>query len=109
MNFDFQIIGVPTDEAPFIVYQPKSGLIQPGEALTLSSTTLGAQPISYQWYHDQQLVVGQTTTTFQIEKAALENLGTYYLVASNRMGVTTSHVARVSTIVQESRINFHHS
>ena len=106
MTLDFRIEGVPTDDAPFIVYQPEDALVAPGASINLSVTALGAQPIACQWYKDGLPLDTQTSPSLTLSNIGIENIGEYFLVASNQMGTSTSHIAQVSLALEQSRIDF---
>lgn len=85
------------DEAPAFVLNPQSSL----EAATGTSTSLVAyaispQPLKYQWYFQNNLISGATSTNLPLLNLARANSGSYFLVASNVLGISTSAVANVT-------------
>ncbi|HET7433359.1 MAG TPA: lamin tail domain-containing protein, partial [Thermoanaerobaculia bacterium] len=60
----------------------------PAQPLTLTATSTGAT--SYQWYHDNDLLNGETASTYQATGA-----GTYYVTATNLCGTTAQSAGYV--------------
>jgi hypothetical protein len=66
-----------------------------GYNITMTATTGGITPITYQWYKDSAPIPGQTTATLSIPNATVGTSGLYTLVAANAYGSTTSAVQNI--------------
>jgi sugar lactone lactonase YvrE len=78
---------------PRITAQPQSQAIVEGTPFRLSVAAIGAS--SYQWYHDDIAISGETSPDLNLLGAHSEN-GTYYVVVSNSTGDTASQAIIVS-------------
>ena len=88
--------------------QPSGSTINEGDAITLSGSATGSQPISYQWHKDGRDLPGATSATLSLTGAVAANSGVYYLIASNSTGVIASNpatlVVKVAPIVADALI-----
>ncbi len=76
--------------APVITGQPKGATVFDGAPFQLSVAATGAEPITYQWYKDGQLVAGAIASTLDFAKIALADAGKYKVSISNSLGQVTS-------------------
>lgn len=81
---------------PTFTEQPTNQVINPGETITLEFTVNGGRNVSINWYHNGNLVTGESETTLVIEDAKLADAGKYYATATNAAGTSYSSHARVS-------------
>lgn len=87
------------DGPPSWTLQPASQTNDPGSSARFSGMAGGTPPISYQWFKDGQplensiLITGANETDLLLGSVQPLSSGTLYLVASNALGVSTSHVA----------------
>lgn len=58
--------------------------------VTLSMPTLSLDPVSYQWFWDGNLLLGETNSTLVLRNVTVEMQGTYKVEARNGGGVTNS-------------------
>jgi hypothetical protein len=81
-------LAVMNDGRPYFVVRrnPQTGVA--GASIELSSTTLGQQPISYQWLFNGSQIFGATNSTFLLTAASTTNSGVYQCLASNNVGIT---------------------
>ena len=77
------------------VQEPASVVANAGEALSLSGSAAGGDPIGYQWYKNSALLDGATGQTLDWPSLQTPDAGSYFLVASNASMMITSQVARV--------------
>ncbi|WMJ74652.1 immunoglobulin domain-containing protein [Cytophagaceae bacterium ABcell3] len=61
-----------------------------GNPFTLEIIASGPEPLSYQWYKEDEPIEGATESTFNVEDARLEDAGIYYVIVSNDNGETRS-------------------
>jgi sugar lactone lactonase YvrE len=85
--------GVPPIGSPLMTSSPADLTISPGGNATFSATATGAPPPTFQWYFDGVPIVGATSSSYSITGAAPSNGGTYYVTATNSVGVASSTVA----------------
>jgi uncharacterized delta-60 repeat protein len=82
---------VVTATAPFIVSQPQSRNANSGDAsATFAAVAFGTDPLSYQWYFNNNLVSTGTSSSLNITNVQPINAGTYYVVVTNSAGTSTS-------------------
>jgi hypothetical protein len=86
---------------PVFIVNPQSQTNLVGTTSTLAALATDSQPINYQWYFMNGLLTGATGTNLVHANVGYANAGSYYLVASNILGIATSSVA-VVTIVAPS-------
>jgi hypothetical protein len=92
-----QLTVVPS--LPFFVLQPSNQAVVVGSELTLAGEARGTLPITYQWYVDRtNALADATNATLAWLSVPTAGAGNYTLVASNRLGMSTSVVARVEVL-----------
>ncbi len=90
-NF-YENVDRPTPAAPnvgrprFVTVPPQSESIRLGQPLTLKTAALGTSPIRYQWYLNEQLIPGATSSSFSLSAVKTTDQGSYMLIASNVAG-----------------------
>jgi hypothetical protein len=82
--------------APSITSQPVSTVLATGSTLTLSVTASSSSTISYQWFKDAQLLVGQTSSSLTATNVSILEAGSYKVVVANTSGSVESSVALVT-------------
>ncbi len=86
------VIGNP----PVFVIQPTNQALYAGQAITLTSLAQASQPLNYQWYFDDNALMGQTNANLSFASVQLSDAGQYFVVASNALGVVTSSTATLA-------------
>ncbi len=81
---------------PAIRTQPKPDILDVGTKAKLFVKAKGFKPLTYQWYLDNQLIIGADKNTYTIEESTLENAGSYHVVVSNKYGVAVSDTAQLT-------------
>ena len=99
----FNAAGVP----PYFWQQPVSVTTNANQNVTITTQVRGSNPVTYQWYRNSSPATGQTNVNLVFTPITTANAGTYYLVASNSAGATTSSVINVTvfgppTVVQQT-------
>ena len=90
---------------PAIVTQPASQFGALGNTTTLSATASGTAPLSWQWFKDGLALAdsgnisGSATGTLTITALTTNDLGIYFVVASNFLGSATSANASIAVNV----------
>jgi hypothetical protein len=83
-------------DAPAIVTQPQSQTVNAGANVTFSVATTAALPVTYQWLFNGAIIAGATGTTLSLSDVTLANAGSYTVAATNSIGTTTSHKAKLT-------------
>lgn len=104
-------VGVFT--SPVIITQPQSVTNANGANATFSANAAGGSPLSYQWFFGSNVITGATANVLSLTNINLANIGTYYMVVSNRLGITNtlmvnlgvSYPPVITTQPQSSAIN----
>lgn len=94
----------PTFDAPQFVSQPEDQTVWPGSNISFHVNVLGASPISYQWFFNDQAIAEATGSVYSIESVEASDAGRYHVVATNDFGSATSDSATltVESVVGES-------
>lgn len=79
--------------APGIVTQPRDSVVYEGETATFSVGANGTAPLSYQWVHEGSALPGGSNATLVLANPQASDVGDYWVVVSNAVGVVTSQVA----------------
>ena len=97
----FVTLAVFTNAPLFTLDLPPQVQVVSGKSYTYSVNTIGAVPIQYQWYNGSTPLSGQTNSSYSLVAG---NLGstTYFVVAANAFGSTTSTVSTFTSIAQVS-------
>ena len=85
------------------IIQPASQDACTGQAVVFDALAESAQPVGYQWFRGGSPFAGQTNATLSLAAVGPSDAGTYWVVASNALGVVTSSVA--SLTVQPMRVS----
>jgi hypothetical protein len=83
-------------DPPAIVTQPQSQTVTAGSNVTFSVATATALPVTYQWLFDGAAIPGATAATLVLPNVTLANAGDYTVAATNSIGTTTSHKAKLT-------------
>jgi uncharacterized repeat protein (TIGR02543 family) len=65
------------------------------QQVTLSARVSGVDPISYQWYKDNKIIIGQTQGVLLIEQFNSKDTGSYYCIAVNMYDSVKGPLIRV--------------
>lgn len=79
-----------TNSPPIFLSQPSDVSVFEGESATLLADTEGDPKPDLQWYRNGVAVLGATNTSLSFNVARVTNSGTYWLMASNSFGISTS-------------------
>jgi hypothetical protein len=88
-------------QVPLCWTQPKGGVFPPGTNFHLGATVTGQSPLQYQWFrdsvplNDDGQVMGANSNILAVSFAATNHTGSYWVIASNSVGVSTSVVVSV--------------
>jgi hypothetical protein len=84
-------LAVPT--APVITAQPQSQTVAVDDNATFTVTASGAPTLGYQWWFNNAILAGATSSSYTRVNAQLVHAGDYSVVVSNHLGSVTSAVA----------------
>ena len=86
--------------APSITSEPVSQTVSAGATVTFDVAATGAQPLSYRWRMNTNIIAGATNASLTLTNVQLANAGGYSVIVSNSFGSATSSTAvlTVSTI-----------
>ena len=79
-----------------IVSQPEGGQATLGDSFVLSVAATGTEPLSYQWYHDGELITGANLASMTLADLGAVDTGTYQVVVQNFAGTATSDEVSLS-------------
>ena len=96
LSFDFELTGVQSFIAPYVLVQPASQMAAAGSAVSLSVVAGGTTPLRYQWRLNGIAMLGATNAGLGFTSIQLANAGNYSVVVSNLAGAVTSVVASVT-------------
>lgn len=88
-----EVVEVVVNSPAAIVTEPTDAAIYDGDTLRMVVTATGAEPISYQWYHDTTMIDGATDSMYVVDSATAETQGYYTCIVTNSCGSDTSLVA----------------
>ena len=82
--------------APTIIDEPDNVSVLLGNPFSLQVVAEGQTPFSYQWYFDDQPILGEINATYSVASAELVDEGYYKVSVSNTIGIAISRYALVS-------------
>ena len=82
-------------DPPFIVQQPRSATLDPGDPVGMLVVAGGSAPFSYQWFRNGVPLPGETNDLYVILAADSSSQGLYHAVVSNPVGSQTSQPAQI--------------
>jgi hypothetical protein len=84
---------------PAISVPPASTTVSRGNTASFSVIATGDPPLRYQWFFNDNPLVGATASIYALANAQLPNAGNYRVVVSNAVGSVTSAVATLTVVV----------
>lgn len=76
--------------SPRLTIQPASQIAINGADVRVSARAVGHQPMTYQWWHDGEMLAGATDADLQLSMVRGSNAGVYQVAAANAAGSITS-------------------
>lgn len=89
---------VEAGNPPVIDVQPEGASLIIGDTLELSVVASGDEPLSYQWYKNEEELDGETSDTLTIENVTEADAGDYMVTVTNDFGSVDSDVATVTVV-----------
>jgi hypothetical protein len=87
---------IPT--LPVITYQPQSQYAQEGEDVTFFVNAKGSEPITYQWWFEDEALADATNAALTLISVGSSHEGQYYVKVSNSLGTATSSSAELNVL-----------
>jgi uncharacterized repeat protein (TIGR02543 family) len=89
---------VPFDVPPAITTPPQNKNVTAGSNVTFSVTATGSAPLCYQWYCNDTLILGATSTSLVVTNAPLSASGNSYSVSINNVVGGTNATANLIVV-----------
>jgi hypothetical protein len=93
---------IPPNTPPHIVTQPAGGNGPHNGTFTLSVAASGSAPLSYQWFKNNQELVGETDPTLVLDIEDTSPAGDYKVVVKN--GVAPDATSNVATVTVNNSV-----
>lgn len=72
-----------SEQIDLITLQPLSQNVVLGQAFSLSVGTISDYPLTYQWYHNGDIIPGATTETYHVLQTGTQDAGNYSVLVSS--------------------------
>jgi len=111
-NVSFHVYGfanrkaVSAFEAPTITAQPKGIIVSPDLPVTFTVAATGVPLPTYQWRFSGGSIAGATDATLSLPAATPATVGAYDVIVSNRAGVVTSSIAKLTVGIPVANPSF---
>ena len=89
---------IGSNVAPSIIDQTEKLTVESGKDAELSLETIGAKPMTYQWFFNDEAVDGAKASTLFLEDVTMEMSGNYHVEITNEYGSVTSEVTRLTVV-----------
>jgi len=89
---------------PAITTQPQSQSVNVGTNLTFTTAVTGDAPLNFQWYFNgvplvnTSHILGSTSNNLTVVNAQTNDMGNYFMIVTNLVGMATSSVATVTIL-----------
>jgi hypothetical protein len=83
--------------APLFAQQPTNVIASIGSIVTFRATASGSPLPTYRWYFEG-VPLGSNSTVLAIANVSTANVGNYFCIASNALGMATSQVATLTVV-----------
>lgn len=87
-----------------IVSQPRDTSVERFAPARLDVVVRGVAPFNYQWFHNDDLIPGETGSSLIIDHADIQNAGNYRVVVNNTFTSVASRTASLEVIVRSPAI-----
>ncbi len=82
--------------APKITTQPTDQTLVVGDPFVLLVVATGEEPLAYQWYKDNAIIDGATSSSFSVDSVTIDDAGVYTCEVTNVCGSVMSNPANVT-------------
>lgn len=83
-------------QAPTITSQPQNLNIPVSGIGSINVGVMGDTPFSFQWYKNEQTIVGATGDAYVIQSASINDSGNYFVTINNIAGNVSSNIVSVT-------------
>ena len=83
-------------DAPQISVQPSSHSVLLGHTISFAVSSLGVNPLSYQWYLGNTAIPGATNSSYVINSAQWSDNGSYHVLVTNTFGSVQSRTVTLA-------------
>lgn len=98
VEFDSNNLLIATHYPPSIIHQSSDTTVLLGNPFSLFVNTTGDNPISYQWYQNNQPIIGATSNIYSKPFSVSGDTGMYVVSASNAYGSVSSHPKTITIL-----------
>lgn len=81
---------------PEFLAQLSAQNLEVGQALTLTATARGAGTLGYQWFRNDEEIIGANSATYSVPSSVEQNTGIYRVEISNAYGILSSDPVAVN-------------
>lgn len=90
------ITTIDPEGEPFLDLEPTDVVVADGQDAEFTVSTNSSEPVSYRWYYNDTLLVGETRSTLVVSNAQPANAGSYHVVVYGIRGAATSAVVTLT-------------
>ncbi len=101
LAFDLRLTLLGSQLGPACLVQPTNVTVAGGSRATFAVTAAGSPPLSYLWYFNNNLQP-EPTDVLTVTNVQAGQVGNYFVVVSNAVGVVSSHVASLSLVALDT-------
>jgi len=87
-----------TTNPPVITRQPAHATVYEGGTTNFSVATSGTPPLTYTWYHFQNVILGAINSTLTLSNVTPGQAGEYSVAVSNAFGGVVSDIATLTVL-----------
>ena len=85
---------------------PISKVVLEGSNISHSVVVSGSDPIKYQWYHNDKILVGEKENRLLLNNIIESQSGSYHVIATNKFGSTKSAILNIKVKLKAPVPNF---
>ncbi len=98
--------GLAVESVPVFTGLPADTSVYLGQTATFSASVYSATPVQFQWSFGTTGLVGATNDTLVIPGVAATNVGTYYIVATNSVGSSSTYAVLSAKALPDPALRF---
>lgn len=93
----FSIVDDSLPVVPTVTVAPTAAAVWTRGLLTLTGAITGTPPLTYEWYHNDQLLPAETNPSLLVNPVTTAAAGAYKLIVRNAAGFKESNIVNVTT------------
>lgn len=98
--------GLAVASVPVFTGLPADTSVYLGQTATFSASVYSATPVQFQWLFGTMGLVGATNDTLVIPGVTATNVGTYYIVATNSVGSSSTYAVLSAKALPDPALRF---